>query len=117
LRAATIGLQQLKRSREKLTGVSDRNEARKFRTRFLAELERGVLPGEMAEWKLTDAEKWWIEHRTPRLAPGTLSSERYRLQWLAKIIGDKRLCEITNTDLDRYQKRTVVSGNFSAQCQ
>jgi len=89
--------------REKLTGVSDRNEARKIRTRFLAELEKGVLPGERAEWKLKDAEKWWIEHRTPRLAPGTLNSERYRLQWIAKTIGNKRLCEITNTDLDSYQ--------------
>jgi len=88
--------------REKCTGERDRGEARKFRDDFLDNLKQGTLPTEMADWRLDEAEKWWIEFRKPRTAENTQNSERYRLQHLRLIVGNKRLREITNRDLDNY---------------
>ena len=88
--------------REKSTGKRNRQDARKFRDDFLDDLKQGSLPTEMADWRLDEAEKWWIEFRKPRTAENTQNSERYRLQHLRLIVGNKRLREITNRDLDNY---------------
>ena len=88
--------------REKCTGKCDRKSAKKFRDEFVADLRRGALPTEMADWRLSEAEKWWLEFRRPRVANGTQMSEQYRLQHLRLVLGDKRLREVTNTDIDNY---------------
>jgi hypothetical protein len=96
--------------REKYTGERDRKQARKLRDDFLANLEQGTLPTEIAEWRLAEAEKWWNEFRKPRIAENTRNSERYRLQHLQRVIGNKRLREITNKDLDDYTTKRLDEG-------
>src|SRR5699024_7913056 len=62
----------------------------------------GAVPTEMADWRLEAAEKWWIEYRTQRIGESTMNSERYRLQHMVRILGNRKLREISNIDLDRY---------------
>jgi integrase len=96
--------------REKYTGTKDRNEAREFRNQFLENVRKGSLPTEMGTWRLKEAETWWKEFRKPRIAASTQNSERYRLQHLPRILGNKRLSEISNQDLDRYTTRRLQEG-------
>ncbi len=95
---------------EKCCGTRDREGARKFRRDFLSDLEQGSLPTEMADWRLDQAEQWWKEFRKPRTAENTQNSERYRLQHLRRIIGNKRLKELTVTDLDNYVTARLGAG-------
>jgi integrase len=95
--------------REKYCGTRDRQTARDFRDDFLRDLKQGALPGEMAEWRLDQAEEWWIEYRKLRTAENTQNSERYRLQHFRKILGNLKLREVTNRHLDDY-----VSGRLAA---
>jgi hypothetical protein len=88
--------------REKYTGKRDRKEARKFRDDFLNDLKNGTL--------LEQAEEWWNEFRKPRIAENTRNSERYRLQHLQRVLGNKRLREITNKDLDDYTTKRLAEG-------
>ena len=88
--------------REKYCGTRDRAEAKLVRQRFLEELSAGRLPTNMADWRIEAAEKWWNEYRRPRIAEGTNRSEPYIVRHLCRILGDKRLREITNRDLDQY---------------
>lgn len=83
-----------------------------FRQRFLEKLNANALPNEMADWTLQQAEDWWVkEYRTPRVAPATLNSERYRLQHLRLIEGNKRLCEIADIRVfDRYVNKRLAGG-------
>ena len=64
----------------------------------------------MAEWHLDQAERWWIEFRKLRTAENTQNSERYRLQHFGRIIGNKRLREITARDLDNYVTARLATG-------
>jgi integrase len=98
------------RWREKYTGTTDRDEAKKVKQEFEADLQSGNLPTEMADWKLSDAEDWWIEFRTQRIAPSTLKSEKYRLQRFTEFLRNKRLKDITNRDLDNYTTHRLEQG-------
>lgn len=88
--------------REKYTGATDRAEARLIRAQFLRELKEGKLPTNMADWRLDRCMQWWNEFRAPRISETSRASEPYRLPHLPHIIGNKRLKEITNKDLDDY---------------
>jgi integrase len=88
--------------KEKYCGTTDRRQAKLVRERFLVELAAGILPTDMSSWRLTEAAEWWNEFRQPRISKASRGSEPYRLQHLPRIIGNKRLKEITNQDLDRY---------------
>lgn len=83
-----------------------------FKQRFLEKLKANSLPNEMAEWKLSQAEDWWVkEYRTPRVAPATLSSERYRLQHLRLLVADRKLREIADIRvIDRYVAHRLSGG-------
>jgi integrase len=96
--------------REKYTGRTNRESARDFKADFEQDLKDGTLPTEMAYWKLSEAESWWKEFRSPRISPATLNSERYRLQHLPRIIGNRRLREIKNSDLDNYVTARLNEG-------
>jgi integrase len=96
--------------REKQTGKRDRKEARKFRDDFLTGLAQGTLPAEMAEWRLASAAQWWNDFRKNRIAPSTFNSQRYMMQPFARILGDKRLRDITDQDLDNYQTKRLEEG-------
>ena len=65
---------------------------------------------QMADWRLDQAEQWWNEFRKPRIAENTRNSERYRLQHLQRVVGNKRLKEITNMDLDNYVTARLAAG-------
>jgi integrase len=88
--------------REKQTGKRQRNEAKDFRKDFLALLDSGTLPTQMAEWTLEQALAWWLEFRKPRVAVSTLTAEGYRLKPMIRILGNVRLKQITNVELDNY---------------
>jgi hypothetical protein len=89
------------------TGSADRKAAEARRNQFITELEAGQLPTEMADWRLDQAERWWNEFRRPRISQSNLRSEPYRLQHLARLIGNVRLKEISNHHLDSYQTRRL----------
>ena len=93
--------------REKYTGSRDRTEAREFRDNFLVDVWNSSLPNDMANWRMDAAEKRWIQFRTPRVATGTINSEKYRLQSLRNFLENKRLREIDNNDLDRYVEKRL----------
>ncbi|MGH9514189.1 MAG: tyrosine-type recombinase/integrase [Terriglobales bacterium] len=94
--------------REKQTGERDREEAKKFRTNFLTDIDSGTMPTQMAEWTLDQASKWWIEFRKPRVASPTLSAEGYRLKPMGRILGNIRLKQITNVLLDNYVTKRLA---------
>jgi integrase len=98
------------RWREKFTGTTNRQEARDFKKDFEDQQRKGAVPGKMANWRLDQAEGWWNEHRKPRISQATANSERYRLQHFRLLIGNKRLCDVTNSDLDRYQNKRLEAG-------
>ena len=100
--------------REKCCGSSDRQTARDFRSDFLADLKEGMLPTKMAEWRVDQAEEWWNGFRRPLIAEGTNRSEPYIVRHLRRIIGNKRLKEITNQDLDRYVSTRLAGYEYQA---
>jgi integrase len=94
--------------REKYTGQTDREQAKKIRTDFLADIENGTLPTNMAAWSLEDARKWWLEFRKPRIGPSTLQAEQYRLKPMIRILGNIRLKQISNMELDNYVTKRLA---------
>jgi integrase len=88
--------------KEKQTGKHNRQEAKDMRADFLGQLQKGTLPTHMAEWTLEQARTWWLEFRKPRIAAGTLTAEGYRLKPMIRLIGDIRLKQITNVEIDNY---------------
>lgn len=96
--------------REKSCSTRDRQTAKRFRGDFLSNLKQGTLPTEMAEWRLDQAEKWWIEFRKLRTAENTQRSERYRLQHFRVVLGNKRLREVRSPDLDDYVTSRLAAG-------
>ena len=99
--------------KEKCTGCRDRAAAREFRDDFIADVKEGSLPTEMADWKLSAAERWWIEFRKPRTSENTQNSERYRLQHLRLILGDVKLSELRNRHLDDYTTARLNGYEFA----
>lgn len=100
--------------REKYTGTKNRKQARDVRDDFLKNLRDGTLPTDMADWRLDEAERWWREYRKPRTAENTQNSEPYRMQHLRLILGNKRLRDITNKDLDDYVTARLAGYSFVA---
>ena len=96
--------------REKYTGKRERGEAREFRKQFLEQLSQGILPNELAEWRLSEAVSYYLEQRQGILAVRTLKVHRFRLSSLLRTIGDKRLDEITARDIEKYQSQRRRSG-------
>jgi integrase len=88
--------------REKQTGKRDRQEAKHFRSEFLAELSNGTLPTTMAEWRLEQARTWWLQFRKPRIAAGTLTAEAYRLKPMIRLLGNIKLKQLAHLELDNY---------------
>jgi len=88
--------------REKYLGTADREEAKIARDKHEAERKAGILPTDMASWRLSEAVAWWNEYRKPRIAEDSLHSEPYRVKHLPRIIGDKRLKDVTSKDLEDY---------------
>jgi len=94
--------------REKQTGKRDRLEAKYFRKDFLADMDNGTLPTHMAEWTLEQARTSWLEFRKPRIARGTLDAEVYRLKPMIRILGNVRLKQLTNVQIDNYVTKRLA---------
>jgi len=88
--------------REKQTGKHDRQEAKDFRADFLNDLRNGTMPTHMAEWTLEQARTWWLEFRKPRVAAGTLTAEGYRLKPMIRVLGNVRVKQLMNVQIDNY---------------
>jgi integrase len=56
----------------------------------------------MAEWTLEQARTWWLEFRKPRIAAGTIAAEVYRLKPMIRLLGNVRLKQLTNVQIDNY---------------
>ena len=95
--------------REKQTGKRDRQEAKDVRAEFLGQLQNGTLPTQMADWTLEQARVWWMDFRKPRVATGTLTAEGYRLKPMIRLLGDIRLKQITNIELDNYVTKRLAA--------
>jgi integrase len=94
--------------REKQTGKRDRQEAKDVRKEFLGQVESGTLPTHMADWTLEQARTWWIDFRKPRIGAATLSAEGYRTKPLIRLLGNIRLRQITNVELDNYVTKRLA---------
>jgi integrase len=94
--------------REKQTGKRDRQEAKDVRKEFLGQVENGTLPSHMADWTLEQARTWWIDFRKPRIGAATLSAEGYRTKPLIRLLGNIRLRQITNVELDNYVTKRLA---------
>lgn len=94
--------------REKYTGETDRDEAKKFRTSFLGDLDNGTLPTQMADWNLEAARDWWLEFRKPRIGRSTLDAGQYRLKPMIRLLGNIRLKQITNVGFDNYASKRLA---------
>jgi integrase len=60
------------------------------------------MPTHMAEWTLEQARTWWLEFRKPRIAAGTLTAEGYRLKPMIRVVGNVRVKQLTNVQIDNY---------------
>ena len=54
------------------------------------------------------ARAWWLEFRKPRVAAGTLTAEGYRLKPMIRILGNLRLKQIVNVELDNYVTKRLA---------
>ena len=90
--------------REKSTGKTKAREASREKENFLASLENGTLPGEMAAWTLRQAADSWLELRSA-LKPGrTSEGEKRFLKQVLNVLGDQRLLQsLKPHDLEQYQ--------------
>jgi integrase len=93
--------------KEKSTRERKERAARKFQRDFQHQMETGTMPNDISEWRLDKAEEWVKEHRLNRIAQSTQNSEAYRYQHLRRVIGNKKLKDITNRDLSRYQDKRL----------
>lgn len=92
------------RWREKYTGESDRQEARKIRKDFLAKLAAGELPNEKADYTVEQAATRWVEQHAARLtSEKARRNEQSFLRKLVKRLGRRRLRTVTLDDLKDYQ--------------
>ena len=93
----------------KSVAVSGPRRRKKVLKNFVGDLEQGSLPTEMADWRLTRQSSGG-RNSGSRARPRTLRTQRYRLQHLRRIIGNKRLKELTVTDLDNYVTARLGAG-------
>jgi integrase len=71
---------------EHATRTSEYQEARRIRTKFLADQEDGNLPNERARWTLKAAVTQWLTDRKHRLAKGSYASEACTTRHLLRIL-------------------------------
>jgi integrase len=98
--------------KEHYTGTADRCEALRIKSAFLNDAQKGIVPNDMGDWRLSQAIIWWNQRRKAFIERSTANVEPYRLPHLLKFLGDKRLREVTAIDLDNYvvHRRMVPVG-------
>lgn len=93
------------RWREKFTGKTGRDEARKFRDDFLTKLHNEDLPNEKAAWTVERAATRWVEQHSARLGSAKARrNEKSLLKQLLATLGARKLKTITLDDLKDYQR-------------
>ena len=78
--------------REKRTGTGDRDEAKKIKEEFLANLRNGTLPTEKARWSVEQAATQWCEYHAAHLnSDKSKSNEQSYLRQLIARLGPRML--------------------------
>jgi integrase len=95
------------RWKEMSTHTSNYQEARKYRNKTIRAQEEGRLPTEMANWTFTKVAEQWIEARKKLVSVGTWRIDKNRLQRLKEAFADKRLIQITASEIETYRMRRL----------
>ncbi|MGB8781811.1 MAG: site-specific integrase [Terriglobales bacterium] len=94
---------------EKSTGETDREQAKKFKTDFLKDVEQDTLPTSKAKWTVEQACTRWVEQHAVHLKSAKArKNEQSYLRQLLRHLGEtknKKLKAITLDDLRDYQTR------------
>lgn len=86
------------------TGTSDFAEARRVRTRKLAEIEAGILPTNKSKLKLRPAFTDWMEDASLHYEASTVRLHRERSAPLLDLLGHMRLGKISIDTVRSYQR-------------
>jgi integrase len=91
--------------KEKYTGTTDREAAKRIRTEFLKNLEAGTLPTEKADWRVEQGAARWVQQHAARLnSEKAQRNEQSLLRQLTRRLGTRKLKSITLDDLKDYQR-------------
>jgi integrase len=96
--------------REKSTGTKAKKKARQFKKKWERMIEEGSLPTDKADWTVAQACTAWVTTHAARLnSQRARTNEQCNLRQLLRILGAKKLKQITLDDLKRYQlKRSAT---------
>jgi integrase len=90
--------------REKSTGTTNREEAKKFKHQWEEDNRNDQLPTDKQDWTAEQACTLWVENHKLATARAK-SNERSLLRQLIRVLGSKKLKEITLDDLKAYRVR------------
>ena len=91
------------RWREFSTGERSYREARRKRQEAIQAQEEGRLPSGVARAKLSAIAPAWLDERKKLVAHQTWLIDKGRMKPLLRLLGHKRLCEISNDDVRAFQ--------------
>jgi len=101
---------------EQATGTQDYNEARRVRSKFLSELQQGMLPNDRAKWTLAEAVEQWLSERQPRLSNGSFASEKTVTKSLLRVLGEQtRLDKLADIERVRAYENCRLREGISAK--
>jgi integrase len=90
--------------REKSTGTTERDEAKKFKKEFEDHVANDTLPTEKADWTVSQAATKWVEQHTARLSSEKAKrNEQSYLRQLIRRLGAKKLKSVGLDTLKNYQ--------------
>lgn len=90
--------------KEKSTEQTKKPEARKVKQAFLADLESGSLPNDMAAWTLKAAADEFVEFRKVTASAKTAQIEKSFLKAVTSVFGETRVLNTLQPhDLEKYQ--------------
>jgi integrase len=97
---------------EHATRTQNYAEARSIRTKFLADVEEGKVPTEMARWTLKQAVEHRLATRKCRLAPGSFASEATITRTLLRVLKpDARLQKLAAVEvIHEYETSRLTEG-------
>jgi integrase len=95
--------------KEKSSGMTDREAAKKFMEEYKDQLKKGELPTEKAAQTVEQACCTWVEQHKARLTSAKAQkNEQYYLGQVTRRLGSRKLKSITLDDLKNYQATRKV---------
>jgi integrase len=97
---------------ERATGLTSYNDARRARSKFMAEVEAVGLPDDRAKWTLKAAVETHLAERKPRIKESSYKSEACIGNKLVDFLGaDKRLEDLADINvIRRYETKRLSDG-------